>query len=181
MSSANIDTDNKTYDVFQFLEEHRVQITADCFPRRFAPIRTKALGNKLEVLLQVFPGPGDTYIPPRQWINGDPLSGENIVLWYVPLLKTKKGGPYWCQPDPEPAYSPCDSILRAAAPRNEALILLASADSPAAALEIDRQLLAYSFSRLDQHLLGEAPASVTWSYTYAIQLLLLFRIGLTQE
>jgi len=61
----------------------------------------------------ITPGPGDTYIPPRQWINGDPLSGENIVLWYVPLLKTKKGGPYWCQPDPEPAYSPCDSILRA--------------------------------------------------------------------
>jgi hypothetical protein len=58
-------------------------------------------------------GPGDTYIPPRQWINGDPLSGENIVLWFVPLLNTKKGGPYWCQPDPEPAFSPCEAILRA--------------------------------------------------------------------
>ena len=28
-------------------------------------------------------GPGDTYIPPRQWIDGDDLSGENIVLWHV--------------------------------------------------------------------------------------------------
>lgn len=58
-------------------------------------------------------GPGDTFIPPRQWVNGDPLSGENIVLWYVPLLNSKKGGPYWCQPDPEPAFSPCAAILHA--------------------------------------------------------------------
>jgi len=58
-------------------------------------------------------GPGDTYMPPRQWIDGDTLSGENIVLWHVPLLKTKKGGPYWCQPDPEPAFSPCETILHA--------------------------------------------------------------------
>lgn len=58
-------------------------------------------------------GPGDTYIPPRQWIDGDKLSGENIVLWFVPLLNQKKGGPYWCLPDPEPAYSPCEAILRA--------------------------------------------------------------------
>ncbi|MDX1416162.1 MAG: c-type cytochrome, partial [Candidatus Promineifilaceae bacterium] len=58
-------------------------------------------------------GPGDTFMPPRQWIDGDSLSGENIVLWHVPLLKTIKGGPYWCMPDPEPAYSPCDAILRA--------------------------------------------------------------------
>lgn len=58
-------------------------------------------------------GPGDTYIPPRQWINGDPLSGENIVLWHVPLLKTKKGGPWYCMPDPEPDFSPCEAILHA--------------------------------------------------------------------
>ena len=58
-------------------------------------------------------GPGDTFIPPRQWIDGDPLSGENIVLWHVPLLKTKKGGPWWCMPDPEPDFSPCEAILRA--------------------------------------------------------------------
>jgi hypothetical protein len=58
-------------------------------------------------------GPGDTFIPPRQWIDGDALSGENIVLWHVPLLNTKKGGPWWCMPDPDPEFSPCDAILRA--------------------------------------------------------------------
>jgi hypothetical protein len=58
-------------------------------------------------------GPGDTFIPPRQWIDGEPLTGENIVLWYVPLLNTKKGGPWWCMPDPDPDFSPCDAVLRA--------------------------------------------------------------------
>ena len=58
-------------------------------------------------------GPGDTYIPPRQWIDGDDLSGENIVLWHVPLLKTIKGEPWWCMPDPDPDYSPCHATLRA--------------------------------------------------------------------
>ena len=58
-------------------------------------------------------GPGDTFIPPRQWIDGEALSGENIVLWYVPLLNTKKGSPWWCMPDPDPDFSPCDAVLRA--------------------------------------------------------------------
>lgn len=58
-------------------------------------------------------GPGDTFIPPRQWIDGEALSGENIVLWYVPLLNTKKGGPWWCMPDPDPEFSPCSAILLA--------------------------------------------------------------------
>ncbi|MFN2171773.1 MAG: c-type cytochrome [Candidatus Promineifilaceae bacterium] len=58
-------------------------------------------------------GPGDTFIPPRQWINGDDLSGENIVLWHVPLLKSSKSEPWWCMPDPDPEFSPCDTTLRA--------------------------------------------------------------------
>lgn len=58
-------------------------------------------------------GPGDTFIPPRQWIDGDALSGEDVVLWWVPLLHTKKGGPWWCMPDPEPDFSPCEAILHA--------------------------------------------------------------------
>lgn len=58
-------------------------------------------------------GPGDMFVPPRQWLDSDPLSGQNIVLWHVPLLNTKKGGPWWCQPDPEPDFSPCESILHA--------------------------------------------------------------------
>ncbi|MCA9923843.1 MAG: c-type cytochrome, partial [Anaerolineales bacterium] len=32
--------------------------------------------------------------------------------WYVPLLKTKKGGPWWCVPDPEPGVNQCEAILR---------------------------------------------------------------------
>lgn len=58
-------------------------------------------------------GPADTYQPPRQYIDGEPLSGENVVLWYVPVLKTKQGGPWWCMPDPDPDFSPCTAILRA--------------------------------------------------------------------
>ena len=61
----------------------------------------------------VVPGPGDTYQPPRQWINGDPASGEDVVFWFVPLLKTKKGDPWWCMPDPEPGINQCEAILRA--------------------------------------------------------------------
>ena len=61
----------------------------------------------------ILTGPGDTFIPPRQWVDGDPLSGENVVLWYVPLLNTKIGGPWWCQPDPEPDFSPCEAVLHA--------------------------------------------------------------------
>ena len=59
------------------------------------------------------PGPGDTFEPPRQWLDGDPLSGGDIVLWFVPSLKTKKGGPWYCMPDPEPDFSPCQAILQA--------------------------------------------------------------------
>ncbi|MEM7111706.1 MAG: hypothetical protein AAF614_04690 [Chloroflexota bacterium] len=69
--------------------------------------------NELEGEGPVLPGPGDTYQPPRQWLGGDPLSGENIVLWHVSLMKTKKSHPWWCMPDPEPAFSPCETILRA--------------------------------------------------------------------
>jgi hypothetical protein len=61
----------------------------------------------------IIPGPGDTYVPPRQWIDGEELSGENIVLWHVPLLFTKKSEPWWCMPDPEPDFSPCEAILSA--------------------------------------------------------------------
>ncbi len=61
----------------------------------------------------ILTGPGDTFIPPRQWIDGDDLSGENVVLWYVPLLNTKKSEPWFCMPDPEPDFSPCSAILRA--------------------------------------------------------------------
>ena len=60
----------------------------------------------------IITGPGDTFQPPRQWVDGDPVSGHDVVFWYVPLLKSKKGGPWWCAPDPEPDFSPCEAILR---------------------------------------------------------------------
>lgn len=70
-------------------------------------------GNDQEGEGPIMTGPGDTYIPPRQYINGDDVSGEDVVLWFVPLLTTKKSEPYWCMPDPEPAFSPCTAILSA--------------------------------------------------------------------
>ena len=56
-------------------------------------------------------GPGDTFIPPRQWIDGDALSGEDIVLWHVPLLNTRRGGPWWCQPDPDRSSHPVNRFF----------------------------------------------------------------------
>lgn len=61
----------------------------------------------------ILAGPGDTFMPPRQWVGDEPLSGGDIVLWFVPDLKTKKTEPFWCMPDPEPEFSPCEAILRA--------------------------------------------------------------------
>ncbi|MEZ4644623.1 MAG: c-type cytochrome [Chloroflexota bacterium] len=59
-------------------------------------------------------GPGDTFQPPRQWLDGEPISGQNIVVWFVPLLKTKKSNPLWCMPDPEPGINQCTAVLRIA-------------------------------------------------------------------
>lgn len=59
----------------------------------------------------IFSGPADTYRPPRQWLNDESLDSGEIVVWYVPTLITKKGGPWWCMPDPEPELSPCSAIM----------------------------------------------------------------------
>jgi hypothetical protein len=81
-------------------------------------------------------GPGDTFIPPRQWIDDDALSGQDVVLWWVPLLYTKKGGPWWCMPDPDPDFSPCEAILHAEPagelrqPTAEELAVLEAAPTP---------------------------------------------------
>jgi cytochrome c551/c552 len=58
-------------------------------------------------------GPADSFWPPAQWLDGETLSGNNPVLWFVPILKTNHGEPWWCMPDPEPDYSPCNAVLRA--------------------------------------------------------------------
>jgi hypothetical protein len=60
----------------------------------------------------ILPGQANTFEPPRQWLDDEPLSGEHFVVWYVPLLTTKKGGPWWCMPDPAPEVSPCTAVLR---------------------------------------------------------------------
>jgi len=56
-------------------------------------------------------GPGDTFQPPRQWVDGEPLTDP--VLWWIPLLKTKQSAPLWCSPDPEPGINQCETSLRA--------------------------------------------------------------------
>lgn len=60
----------------------------------------------------ILTGPANTFEPPRQWLDEEAYSGENITVWYVPLMKTKKGGPWWCMPDPAPTMSPCEAVLR---------------------------------------------------------------------
>jgi hypothetical protein len=61
---------------------------------------------------QIATGPAETFWPPGQWQNDEQLSRENIVLWYIPILNTKHGDPWWCMPDPEPDFSPCNASLR---------------------------------------------------------------------
>jgi hypothetical protein len=61
----------------------------------------------------IITGPGDTFLPPRQWVSGDAVSGEDVVLWFVPTLEQIMGEPWWCMPDPDPEFSPCNVILRA--------------------------------------------------------------------
>lgn len=61
----------------------------------------------------IMTGPADTYQPPRQWIDDEALTAadSDVVLWYVPILKTKKGDPWWCMPDPAPEVSPCHAQM----------------------------------------------------------------------
>ncbi len=69
--------------------------------------------NEDEGEIPVLTGAANTFEPPRNFIDGESYSGENITMWYVPLLKTKKGGPWYCMPDPSPDLTPCTAVLRA--------------------------------------------------------------------
>lgn len=60
----------------------------------------------------ILTGPANTFQPPSQWLNDESLAGQQAIIWYVPILKTKKGGPWWCMPDPAPDLSPCEAIVR---------------------------------------------------------------------
>jgi hypothetical protein len=55
-------------------------------------------------------GPADSFWPPGRWLDGESLSDEDVVIWYIPVLHTKKDDPWWCMPDPEPDFSPCDAV-----------------------------------------------------------------------
>lgn len=59
----------------------------------------------------ILPGAANTFQPPSQWLNGEEVVEQDLVIWYVPILKTKKGGPWWCMPDPAPQMSPCESTV----------------------------------------------------------------------
>ena len=61
---------------------------------------------------EIVAGPPDSFWPPRQWVSGETLPDENIVIWYIPILHGKKGDPWWCAPEPAPDFSPCDAELR---------------------------------------------------------------------
>ncbi|MFK7801435.1 MAG: hypothetical protein AB8G95_07390 [Anaerolineae bacterium] len=88
--------------------------------------------NEDEGEIPVLTGAANTFAPPRNFIDGDAYSGENVTLWYVPFLQTKKGGPWYCMPEPGPEMTPCTAVLRAAPagelPTAEELAELKAAD-----------------------------------------------------
>jgi hypothetical protein len=74
------------------------------------------------------------------------------------------------------------SLYRRTVPRADLAALVESQPTSLdAARALDRRILRFEFSRLDQYLLGEAPDSVLRLYAYAIRLLLLARAGITVE
>ena len=60
---------------------------------------------------EIVAGPADSFWPPGQWVSGEPLSGENIVVWYISILNGTKSEPWWCIPEPDPDFSPCDAEM----------------------------------------------------------------------
>lgn len=108
--------------------------------------------NEDEGEIPILTGAANTFAPPRNFIDGDAYSGENITLWYVPFLKTKKGGPWYCMPEPGPEMTPCTAVLRAAPagelPTAEELAELMAAEesqitiSPAESNDSEQQITA---------------------------------------
>jgi len=90
---------------------------------RWLPLPTDPLGaddgrlfllrwNEDEGEGEIVAGPADSFRPPGQWVDGETLPGENIVIWYIPILHGRKSEPYWCMPEPDPDFSPCDAEMR---------------------------------------------------------------------
>ncbi len=104
------------------VEDERLITLAGDATYRWIPERSDPLGldeGRLFIVesdgdAPIVPGPADTYDPPLALVTGEDLTDEesDLVVWYVPILKTKKGGPWWCQPDPEPLVSPCSVGMR---------------------------------------------------------------------
>ncbi len=61
---------------------------------------------------EIVAGPPDTFWPPGQWLTEERLADEDIVVWYVSILKGRKGDPWWCAPEPAPDFSPCAAEMR---------------------------------------------------------------------
>ncbi len=91
---------------------------------RWQPVRTDPFGvDDAKVFLLQFhddegnfaigAGEANTYHPPADWVDGEQLSGANGVMWYIPILETKRGGPWWCMPEPAPEFSPCTASVKA--------------------------------------------------------------------
>ncbi|HSR31693.1 MAG TPA: hypothetical protein VLY63_14090, partial [Anaerolineae bacterium] len=96
---------------------------ASQFRYRWLPLKTDPLGdddgqmfllrwNEGEGEGEIVAGPPDSFWPPGQWLSDESLPGENIVIWYIPILNGKKGDPWWCAPEPAPDFSPCDAEMR---------------------------------------------------------------------
>ena len=104
--------------------EGEVLITgAGQFRYRWLPLPTDPLGdddgqmfllrwNEDQGEGEIVAGPPDSFWPPGQWLSDESLPGENIVIWYIPILNGKKGDPWWCAPEPAPDFSPCDAEMR---------------------------------------------------------------------
>jgi hypothetical protein len=90
---------------------------------RWLPLQTDPFGNDDGQMFllrwnedegegEIVAGPPDSFWPPRQWLTGESLPDENIVVWYIPILYGQKGDPWWCAPEPAPEFSPCDAEMR---------------------------------------------------------------------
>ena len=122
-SFANTESEFSLYDPLS-LEGGRLVTLDQTMLYEWVPAWTDPLGldeGKLFVVqkqerqgeLGIKVGAANSYQPPRQYINGDPLEkeGSDLILWYIPILKTKMSDPLWCQPDPAPNFSPCNASL----------------------------------------------------------------------
>ena len=87
------------------------------FRYRWLPLPTDPLGdddgqmflirwNEGQGEGEIIAGPPDSFWPPRQWLSGETLTDENIVIWYIPILHGKKGDPWWCAPEPDSRLFP---------------------------------------------------------------------------